>query len=41
VTAPTAALVDALTTAEIVMGKSGIELIEQLTGCEVFAIQRI
>jgi len=40
ITANTVALADALATTVMVMGKSGLELIEQLDGCEAFAITK-
>jgi FAD:protein FMN transferase len=40
ITANTVALADALATTVMVVGKSGLELIEQLDGCEAFAIAK-
>jgi thiamine biosynthesis lipoprotein len=40
ITANTVAIADALATAVMVAGKSGLELIEQLDGCEAFAITK-
>jgi thiamine biosynthesis lipoprotein len=40
ITANTVALADALATTVMVVGKSGLELIEQLDGCEAFAITK-
>jgi thiamine biosynthesis lipoprotein len=40
VSAPTAALADGLATAVMVMGKAGLGLIEQMAGCEAFAVTK-
>ena len=40
VTVPPAALADGLATAVMVMGKAGLQLIEQLAGYEVFAVAK-
>jgi thiamine biosynthesis lipoprotein len=40
ITANTVTLADALATTVMVMGKSGLELIEQLDGCEAFALTK-
>jgi thiamine biosynthesis lipoprotein len=38
--APTTVLADSLATAVMVMGKSGLQLIEGLSGCEAYAVTK-